>query len=199
MRLYSETGYFKIQSGIIEGNLSIANIKSRLFFLALLFILCYTNSTGASQLQKFKLQIDRFGPVRVGMTPKEASKKLGMPLTLGRSADEDDAVCHYIYPNGKLKDIGFMVRDGRIARIDVYTNKISSIDEIRIGDSESLIRKIYSGKLKEKIHPYIGKGGKQITANVLPGYAYVFETSGGLITRFRAGKLAAVLLIEGCH
>lgn len=155
-------------------------------------------AAGQEFLSKYKLQVDRFGPVIVGMAPNEASKKLGIPLTLGRPPDEDDSSCLYVYPEGKFDDIGFMVEGGRITRIDIYSNTIAATGAIHVGDDESLVKKAYPGKVKEEIHPYIGKDGKYLTVEVKPGYAYVFETDRGRITTFRAGKLASAQYIEGC-
>ena len=86
--------------------------------------------TGFSYISLFKyeLKADSFGPVKFGMTPTEASKLLGVPLSLGRESDEDDMACHYIFPNGQPGNIGFMVEDGRITRIDIYSDKIAAID-----------------------------------------------------------------------
>lgn len=71
-------------------------------------------------LTKYILQVDSFGPITVGMTPNDASKKLGTPLALAGPPDEDTNGCHYVYPNGKFDEVGFMVEGGRITRIDIY-------------------------------------------------------------------------------
>lgn len=152
----------------------------------------------AELLTKHQLLVDRFGPVLIGMTPNEATKKLGVPLTLGRPPDEDDVSCHYVYPEGKFEDIGFMIQGGRITRIDIYSKTIMETHGIRIGDDESRVKKSYPGKIKETPHPYIGKEGKYLTVELKPGYAFVFETENGRITTFRAGTREAVQYIEGC-
>ena len=171
-------------------------IASIMLLTAVSFSAAY--AAGPELLSKYQLQIDRLGPVIVGMTPDEASKKLGTPLTMGRPPDEDDSSCHYVYPDGKYDDIGFMVEDGRITRIDIYSKTIAATGAIHIGDDENLVKKNYPGKVKEEVHPYLGNDGKYFTVEVMPGYAFIFETERGRIITFRSGKLASVKYIEGC-
>ncbi len=177
-----------------------ASAMPRITLIMLLIAACFSAAYAAGQelLSKYELQVNRFGPVTVGMAPNEASKTLGIPLTMDSPPDEDDSSCHYVYPDGKSDDIGFMVEGGRISRIDIYSKTIAATGAIHVGDDESLVKKAYPGKVKEEIHPYIGKDGKYLTVEVKPGYAYVFETDRGRITTFRAGKLASVQYIEGC-
>lgn len=151
-----------------------------------------------ASLPLHKLQVDRYGPVVIGMTPEVASAKLSMPLVPEGSLDEDGQACHYVYPSGDYQDIGFMVEYGYITRIDVRSNKISTMNNIRIGDSEEKVKKAFPGKVLEEVHPYIGKEGKYLIVETKPDYAFIFETDRGKITRFRSGKLSSVRYIEGC-
>jgi hypothetical protein len=155
-------------------------------------------AAGQKLLSKYVLQVDSFGPITVGQTPAEASKKLGIPLLLAGPPDEDVSGCHYVYPNGKFDEVGFMVEAGRITRIDINSKTIAAKNAIHIGDDESLVKKAFPGKVKEEIHPYIGKEGKYLIVELKPGYAFVFETDRGKITHVRGGKLASVKYIEGC-
>jgi len=134
----------------------------------------------------------------VGMAPNEASKRLGIPLTLAGPPGEDVSGCHYVYPDGKFNEVGFMVEAGRITRIDIYSKTIAASGAIHIGDDESFVKKSFPGKVREEIHPYIGKDGKYLIVELKPGYAFVFETDRGKITALRGGKLASVMYIEGC-
>ncbi len=169
-------------------------------FAIFLIVLLLTTVDAGSQdsLFRHELKIDRFGPVKIGMTPIEASKLLGIDLTPGKETGKDDAACHYVYPNGKFGDIGFMVENGRITRIDIYSIKAAAIGGIRVGQSESAIRKVFTGAVTETVHPYIGKEGKYLTIEDQLGHAFVFETDKGTITRFRAGEKKSVQYIEGC-
>lgn len=105
------------------------------FILAIFLTIVLVSSVNAGDqdsIAMYDLQVDRFGPVTVGMEANEASRLLGVPLSFGVDSDEDDSDCHYVYPDGKFEDIGFMVEDGRITRIDVYSAKIDCRDKTRV-------------------------------------------------------------------
>lgn len=168
-------------------------------FLALAIVLsCASTILAGNSLPVYELQVDRYGPVVIGMTPGEASAKLKVPLTPEGPLDEEAKACHYEYPSGDFNDIGFMVEDGHITRIDISSKRISTVSKIRIGDSEESVKKAFPGKVTEEIHPYIGEEGKYLIVETKPGYAYIFETDHGKITTFRSGRLGSVRYIEGC-
>jgi hypothetical protein len=167
-----------------------------------MIIMLYSANTafagGKTNLENYQLQVDRYGPVVIGMTPVDASAKLNTPLSPAVPPDAEGQACYYAYPNGNFDDIGFMIEDGRITRIDVYSKKISSVGDIHIGDSEKSVKKIFPGKVKEEMHPYLGKEGKYLIVKIKPGFAFVFETERGKITTFRSGRVSSVKYIEGC-
>jgi hypothetical protein len=144
----------------------------------------------------FQLQVDRYGPVEIGMTPEEAFAKLGAALPDAFYDDEDED-CYYTSPYVG-DDFAFMVVKGRIARIDVFLAGIESEGGIRIGDSEEAVRRAFPGRVKEEPHPYLDEEGKYLIVETKPGFAFVFETDKGKVTTFRSGELEAVLAIEGC-
>ncbi len=172
--------------------------------LTLAIVACCVSTVWAgtnSSIPLYVLQVDRYGPVVIGMTPDEASVKLKLPLIPEHQLDRDDKeseACHYEYPSGDYQDIGFMVENGHITRIDVHSKKISTISKIHIGDSEESVKKAFPGKVTEEIHPYIGREGKYLIVETKPGYAFIFETDRGKITTFRSGRLSSVRYIEGC-
>lgn len=174
---------------------------NKICFTLVFFLICFTTSYAdqKTSLVKYELKPDRFGPVVIGMTPKTASDKLGVPLLPENPPDKDEISCFYVYPKGNSDDIGFMVQNNQISRIDVYTKNISSIKGIRIGDTEDTVRKAFGNKVKEEIHPYSGKDGKYLIVEIKPGYGFIFETLKGKITGFRSGKMPAVEYIEGCQ
>jgi hypothetical protein len=153
---------------------------------------------GKTDSRNYPLQVDKYGPVVIGMTPVDASAKLSTSLNPAVQPDAEDQACYYVYPGGNFDDIGFMVEDGRITRIDIYSKKISSVGGIHIGDSEESVKQIFPGKVKEENHPYIGKEGKYLVVVIKPGFAFVFETERGKITTFRSGRVSSVKYIEGC-
>jgi len=56
------------------------------------------------------------------MTIAEASKAAGTKL-IRESGYETNLSCFYVKPQGEPKDIGFMVTNKRISRVDVWKNK----------------------------------------------------------------------------
>lgn len=173
----------------------------KLILIAILIAFCVSSARAGEnvKLQKHQLSVDRYGPAVIGMTPQEASKKVGISLIPAEQPSADELSCYYVYPDGKFDDMGFMVEDGRITRIDVYSKKVSVVGGIRIGDLEGTVKKAFSGKVKEEIHPYIGEEGKYLIVETKKGFAFIFETNNGKITSFRSGRLSPVKYIEGCQ
>jgi len=151
------------------------------------------------KLEKHQLQVDRIGPITVGMTAKEASAKSGINLKETDPSDSGNEACYYAYPDGKYGDIGFMIEEERITRIDIESRRIASVGGIRVGDTEEAVKKAFPGKVKEQVHPYIGKDGKYLVVKTKPGYGFIFETEKGKVTSFRTGKFESVQYIEGCN
>jgi hypothetical protein len=139
------------------------------------------------------------GPVRIGMTPKEASKAAGIALPGDPYELYEDGSCYYVVPEGDVDAFGFMVADGKIARVDVTdTTAVATAEGARIGDSEQHILELYPGAAVEP-HAYEGPEGHYLKTRDADGaYGYVFETDGQKVTRYRAGRYPEVEYIEGC-
>ena len=151
------------------------------------------------KLEKHQLQVDRLGPISVGMTAKEASAKSGIKLKESEPSDSGNEDCYYVYPDGKYEDIGFMIEEERISRIDVNSSKVASVGGVRVGDTETAVKKAFPGKVQEQAHPYLEGDGKYLVIKSKPGYGFIFETEKGKVTSFRAGKFESVQYIEGCN
>ncbi len=148
-----------------------------------------------------KVYINGIGSVRVGMTIAAASKAAATKL-IRESGDETNPSCFYVKPR-ELKDIGFMVTDGRISRVDVWekNKSIATLSGAKIGDAESRIKSLYPRQIQVTPHEYV-QAGHYLT--FVPknasdkNYRVVFETDGKKVTRFRPGKLPEVEYVEGC-
>lgn len=92
-----------------------------------------------------------------------------------------------------------MVERGRIARVDVDTAGVRTAAGAGIGDTEDDIQRLYRGRVIVTPQKY-GEGHYLIvTPNPADSsYAIVFETSGGKVTRYRAGSRPQVEYVEGC-
>jgi hypothetical protein len=169
--------------------------------LAVVFIFCLAATAfarGKESLTKYLLQADRLGPVSIGLTPTEASAKMGIHLETSASPDEEEQSCYYVSPQGYSKDIGFMVEEGCITRIDIISRRIASVRGIRVGNSENAVKRAFPGMVKEEPHPYLEEDGKYLVIEIKPGFGFIFETLQGKITSFRSGRLSSVRYIEGC-
>ena len=148
-----------------------------------------------------KVYINGIGAVRVGMTIAEASKAAGTKL-IRESGYETNLSCFYVKPQGEPKDIGFMVTNKRISRVDVWKNKsITTLSGAKIGDTESRIKSLYPGQIQVTPHKYVQGGHDLIFIPkdaVDKNYRVLFETDGKRVTRFRSGKLPEVEFVEGC-
>jgi hypothetical protein len=154
-----------------------------------------------------KLALDGIGPIRVGMTVDEASRSTGVKLfKMGRgSGSFDENLCSYVHPEGTLKGISFMVAKGRIARVDIDNDRITTLRGAKIGNTQEQIMNLYPGQIKITPHAYFGfppRNGKYLT--FVPqdladkNYRMIFEISKNLVIKFRSGKLPEVEYIEGC-
>jgi hypothetical protein len=148
--------------------------------------------------QNLFIHAEGFGPVKIGMTVPQASKALGTALKPVQPLDEDEIHCHYVYPDGNYRLIGFMVEGGTITRVDVHRGSYFTDTGIKVGDNEKKIYEQYKGRITEKIHPYIGKDGKYLIVDTIKEHQMIFETDRGIITSLRTGKLPSVAYIEGC-
>ena len=154
--------------------------------------------SGQSQLTAAsKLAIDGIGPIRVGMTIREAEASARTRLL---SPGGKLGNCWYVKPQGGPRDISFMVIDEQIARVDISGNSpITTVSGARIGDSADRIKSLYAVRITP--HEYV-RGGHYLT--FVPNdtsdrrYRMVFETDGKRVKMIRAGRLPEVEYVEGC-
>ena len=120
-------------------------------------------------------------------------EKFSMPT------EKEDQGCFYVHPSNHPQ-IGFMIEDGRLVRIDVDHPGISTSEGIQVGDSESHTLKVYGEVLKVEPRAYMEEDGHFLTARSRDGrYGVRFETDHGKITGFYAGRYDAIQYIEGCE
>ena len=173
----------------------------------LIFAVWVTAVNAQAQLtENSKLALNGIGPIRVGMTVDEASESAGIKLIISGSGGLDEYQCSYVQPKGEPKGIAFMVTKGRIARVDIFSNKqITTIKGAKIGDTEDRIISLYPGQIQASRHPYERRpSDKAKYLTFVPkdaadkNYRIIFETSKNRVERFRSGKLPEVEAIEGC-
>ncbi len=138
-----------------------------------------------------------FAGVKFGMTLAQAEAALGDKLN---AVGEGEGNCSYVEPQNAHKGVLFMVIDGTIARLDVQeTDKIVTDTGAKIGDSESHVLGLYKGRTRVEEHKYTGPEGHYVLVLGPDGKAQiVFETDGGKVVSYRAGRQPEVEWIEGC-
>jgi hypothetical protein len=147
-----------------------------------------------------KLALNGIGPIRVGMTVDEASQAAGVRLVKGY-AGLDENFCSYFKPQGEPKGINFMVTKGRIVRVDISNERVSTIKGAKIGDTEEEIFSIYPGQIRVIKNP-LGGPGNNLT--FVPrdaadsNYRLIFRTNDRRVKYFWSGQLPQVEYIEGC-
>ena len=167
-----------------------------IFFIAIISVNAQVRLTDES-----KVSINGIGPIRVGMTVKEASQASGVRLIQVPSGGEEYS-CLIFKPQNEPKGISFMVTENRIARLAIWENKrISTIKGARIGDTEARIKSLYPSQIRVTQHEYVQRGHYLTFVpkdSADKNYRIVFETDGNRVTNFRSGKLPEVEYIEGC-
>jgi pimeloyl-ACP methyl ester carboxylesterase len=146
---------------------------------------------------------DGFGPVTVGMTFAEASAALAGNL-------EDDSFspdCSFADTTIGPPRVSFMVLDGQIARTDVWVAydvepgsdlpTPRTLEGVGVDSTEEEVLAAYPDA-EVRPPPYGGDGHEITVHSADPEFGYVFETSGGFVSHYRAGRFPAVSFIEGC-
>jgi len=172
----------------------------------LVFLVCCGTAFGAGS--DTILTPGGLGPVKVGMTLREASQALGVKLKRESPNDPDSKYCDFAHrADGNDSEINYMIKDGHIARIDVgdaahERSIIKTAEGVGLGSTERAVKKAYGRALKVEPHPY-GDGdpdGWHYLVIDEPGHkrGIIFETDGRKVTSFRAGEYPALGYIEGC-
>lgn len=156
-----------------------------------------TPSTTALTAEGLRLELQGFGPVRVGMGLGDAARALGRPLEPVTAPTEE---CTFYSPATGFDGISFLVADGTVARADVTAGTTTTTEGMAIGQTEAEAQRRYGGRLVVTPHDFL-LGGSYLTlvgAGVDAGFRLVAETDGVKVTAMRAGRLPEVELTEGC-
>ncbi|MCA1693164.1 MAG: hypothetical protein LC733_13590 [Actinobacteria bacterium] len=154
-----------------------------------------------------RLSLDGLGPVDIGMTLDEASAAAGTPIRI-RPDDPYGPECTYAYPQGGPDGVGFMVINGRIARVDIGTlrpemrpSPVRTVSGIGIGSTEDEVKQAYPGRIRVEPAKYDPTGHDLVYVPVdasVKHLSMIFQTDGQRVTSFRAGLAEPVAYTEGC-
>lgn len=137
-----------------------------------------------------------WGPVRVGMSLRDASSALGSELVAPKGLVGTDD-CHY-RTTTEAPGLLFMLEEGRIVRVETRSAHYSTPSGVRVGDTEALAQKAYAGRAVRKPHKYSPRGHYLVISTADRKRAVVIETDEGRVVAVRGGQEPAVEYVEGC-
>ncbi len=130
-----------------------------------------------SSPRDWMLSFKGFGPVRVGMTVREAEKALKMKLQEDAAAESEPEGCHHASNDAALPGVSFMVEGGKIVRIEINAGDYRSAGGVRIGMTEQDVKKRHPN-IKSQEHHYDPSGHYLSLQSEDHRYGIVFETDG---------------------
>jgi hypothetical protein len=139
------------------------------------------------------VRADGIGPLQVGVPLAMASRTLGEELRVTEA-------CDHVNPATMPDGILLMIIDDTVARVEVDSAGIRTAEGAQVGDSESRVLELYGARAKIEPHKYTYPDGHYVV--VTPPrdtlHRIIFETFKGRVTTYRAGRVPAVQLVEGC-
>jgi hypothetical protein len=166
-----------------------------------------TATTSRDLSEQSRLRLDGIGPVTVGMTVAEASRRVGRTVkVIPDSLVDPTSECGFADVEGGPDGLWFRVlRSGtsapwRITRVDVVDpSRIATGAGIRIGSTEDEVRRTYGDRIQVATHEY-DPNGHYLTLDTdgEAGNLLLFETDGMKVTQFRSGEQDSAAAVEGC-
>lgn len=153
-----------------------------------------TAAPADSTSPRWVVRPDGIGSLRVGIPLAEASRALGEQLVVHEPG------CDHVNPATMPDGILLMVIDDTIARVEVDSAGIPTVEGAQVGDSESRVLELYGARARIEPHKYTYPDGHYVVVTP-PGdtlHRIIFETFKGRVTTYRAGRVPAVQLVEGC-
>lgn len=174
--------------------------------LALVLCLGCAPASAADQI----LTTDGLGPVKIGMTQRQAERVLGSRLKRPFPGDRGKACWFGVRADHLDPWVFYVIWDGKIASIHVemsalggpvVPHRIVTDKGIHIGDTDAKVKELYGPDVKVRVDSQADneEEGSVITAPTADkSRIFVFVTSGRKVIDFRAGLPDASELMEGC-
>ncbi|WP_417811186.1 hypothetical protein [Thalassospira alkalitolerans] len=155
------------------------------------------------------LSPDGYGPVEIGMTDDQIRAHMITPMTSSRddNLQTEQSTCYDLQPASGPNGLGFMIRDGKLARISIYadeydiaTSLIRTDRGITVGNTIDDVRAAYGKELIDQENDYEGPDSRYLTwwTDKTETSGIRFETGpDGIVSAIHAGG-RSITLIEGC-
>lgn len=141
------------------------------------------------------LTADGLGPLKIGMTPKQAQAALGRKLTTDNAFD---ASCRPYDVEG-WEALSLLFIDGKLDSVDLSDGaKWTTAAGVKVGDTDAAIRKAYGAAAHKTRAEYDGPPAGYFTVRGPGPHGIKFTTDASRkITNIDAGG-ASIGFIEGC-
>jgi hypothetical protein len=159
-------------------------------------VLVFVAMTARPAKDRWIIREDGVGPVKVGMTLPQLNSVLREKFSAPE--DKDEKKCFYVEPSAHPQ-LGFMIENGYLTRIDVDGPGVLTSKGVQVGDSEDRARRVYGPKMVVEPHAYNPEEGHYLIILSKDGrYGIRFETEKGKIIKFYEiePSSAAALLVR---
>lgn len=167
--------------------------------IVVLFSICAIGCSSAEATDKtdtWRASINALGPAQIGMTSDTLEDYTG---ELERQHGDGEG-CIYFSPVNGEKDVSFMLYEGRLVRIDVYSRKTETLSGVRVGDTRDNIMRMYDHAVEE-IEEDDSHGQMLYLKSNRPeyrNYRMVFDVKNNIVSDYRLGLLPYVNWQQGC-
>lgn len=150
----------------------------------------------------WEVSLRAVGPFQIGMTVDEASAAGGAPLF---EAEHQDPSCAYYTHDpstGLDQELRFMVRAGRIVRIDIDGDRLKTLSGLGNGNTKAELTSTYGNGVI--VSPSHTGNSSDAYVTFIPfdegdaDFRLRFETTDDIVTTFRIGRLPEVEWVDRC-
>lgn len=155
-----------------------------------------SGTPGRGGAPEWDITLQRAGPVRFGMTAREASLAAG--ATAANAAPADSA-CHFWVPPGAPAGLRLMLEHGIVVRADLDSAGPTTMDNLGVGSPVESVVVALGPSLQVLPHKYQWEQGwRSLTFSDDSTHRLVFEVDSHHVRSWRAGLMPAVEYVEGC-
>ncbi len=155
----------------------------------------------ASAQTSWRLSPYGLGPVRIGMSVREAARALSMTAPPKPGPEAESEACWEFEAGDRHPGVFGMISNGRLVRLTINApSTLVSDHGVGVGAAEAEVVKAYGGKLKVEPHAYEEKPAHYLTSRT-PDRTHAIKYSTDnhrSVAGIDAGLTGPVGYIEGC-